>query len=137
MTTEAQIAALFDRWNAALQTLDPKAVAALYAPDAVLLPTVSNQVRRTPAEIEDYFVRFLQKRPRGTILQANIRIFGDLAIDSGVYAFDLTTEEGDTPVLCRYTFVYRRDGDDWRIIEHHSSFMPEYTARPGTPEAAA
>lgn len=137
MTTEADIAALFDRWNAALQTLDPKAVAALYAPDAVLLPTVSNQVRRTPAEIEDYFVQFLKKHPYGTILQANIRIFGDLAIDSGVYAFKLTTEEGEIEMLCRYTFVYRRDGEDWRIIEHHSSFMPEYTARPGPPAEAA
>lgn len=135
MTTEAEIAALFDRWNAALQTLDPGTVAARYAPDAVLLPTVSNQVRRTPAEIEDYFVQFLKKRPHGTIVQANIRVFGDLAIDSGVYVFDLTTEEGVIQVLCRYTFVYRRDGDDWRIIEHHSSMMPEYTSRPGPPDA--
>ncbi len=137
MTTEAEIAALFDRWNAALQTLDPKAVAALYAPDAVLLPTVSNQVRTAPAEIEDYFVQFLRKRPRGTIMQSNIRIFGDLAIDSGVYSFALTTEEGEIDMLCRYTFVYRRDADDWRIIEHHSSFMPEYTPRPGPPSESA
>lgn len=41
--TEA-IKAQFTRWNSALATLDPKNVAALYAPDGVLLPTVSNQV---------------------------------------------------------------------------------------------
>ena len=137
MTTEATIAQLFDRWNAALQTGDPQTVAALYAPDAILLPTVSNKVRRSPAEIEDYFVQFLKKRPRGTIHQQNIRIFGDLAIDSGVYAFDLTTEDGEVQVLCRYTYVYRRDGDDWRIIEHQSSMMPEYVDRPGPPSDAA
>jgi uncharacterized protein (TIGR02246 family) len=39
------LAGQFDRWNEALQTGDPEAVAALYMPDAVLLPTVSNQVR--------------------------------------------------------------------------------------------
>lgn len=35
----------FDRWNAALQTRDPETVASLYAPDGILLPTVSNKVR--------------------------------------------------------------------------------------------
>ena len=33
------IASLFDKWNAALQTGDAKIVAALYGPEAVLLPT--------------------------------------------------------------------------------------------------
>jgi len=34
-TSAQEIAALFDRWNAALATLDPDKVVALYAPDAV------------------------------------------------------------------------------------------------------
>lgn len=38
------IASLFDEWNAALATKDPQQVANLYAHDAVLLPTVSNEV---------------------------------------------------------------------------------------------
>ena len=41
----AEVAAQFDRWNAALATGDPEQVASLYAPDGVLLPTVSNKVR--------------------------------------------------------------------------------------------
>lgn len=122
-TTE--IAALFDRWNAALQTGDPRIVAALYAPDAVLVPTVSNRVRRTRAEIEDYFAHFLTKDPRGRIVQSNIRIYGDIAIDSGLYSFALTIAGVDVDLPCRYSFVYRRLGRDWRIVEHHSSVMPE------------
>ncbi len=43
--SKKQIAALFDRWNAALRTGDPEKVAGLYAKDAVLLPTVSNRIR--------------------------------------------------------------------------------------------
>lgn len=39
------IASLFDDWNQALATKDPEKVASLYAHDAVLLPTVSNEVR--------------------------------------------------------------------------------------------
>ena len=61
-TTE--ITSLFDQWNAALQTGEPKNVAALYETNAILLPTVSNKVRHTHAEIEDYFVAFLAKGPR-------------------------------------------------------------------------
>ena len=42
--THDEVVGLFDTWNAALATLDPDSVTALYADDAVLLPTVSNQV---------------------------------------------------------------------------------------------
>jgi uncharacterized protein (TIGR02246 family) len=38
------IASLFDDWNEALATKNPEKVANLYAHDAVLLPTVSNEV---------------------------------------------------------------------------------------------
>ena len=120
-----EIAALFDHWNAALQTGDAQIVAALYAPDAVLVPTVSNKVRRTRAEIEDYFRHFLIKKPRGRIVESNIRIYDDIAIDSGRYDFTLTIDGVELDLPCRYSFVYRKLGRDWRIVEHHSSVMPE------------
>lgn len=123
--TRDEIASLFDDWNAALQTRDPERVAALYAEDAVLLPTVSNEVRKTPAAVIDYFDRFLKKAPKGMIIQQNIRLFETLAINSGIYTFDLTVDGVEGQALCRYTFVYRKDPQGWRIIEHHSSFMPE------------
>ena len=59
-----EITELFEQWNQALQTGDPKVVAALYEPDAILLPTLSNQVRHNHPEIEDYFVHFLAKGPK-------------------------------------------------------------------------
>jgi uncharacterized protein (TIGR02246 family) len=117
-----EITALFEQWNSALQTGDPKQVVALYAEDAVLLPTVSNQVRHNHEEIEDYFVHFLAKGPQGKIDESNVRIFGELAINSGVYSF--TFRDGMT-VQARFTYVYRWDGQRWSIIEHHSSAMPE------------
>lgn len=120
--SELDITTLFETWNSALQTGDPKQVAALYAADAILLPTVSNRVRHNHEEIEDYFVQFLAKGPSGKIDEANVRIFGDLAINSGVYTF--TFSDGAV-VTARFTYVYRRDGDGWKIIEHHSSAMPE------------
>ncbi|MGL4413127.1 SgcJ/EcaC family oxidoreductase [Roseinatronobacter monicus] len=120
-----EIANLFDDWNAALQSRDPATVAGLYAEDAVLLPTVSNEIRKTPAAIQDYFDRFLKKKPYGRIIHQNIRLLDTLAINSGIYTFDLTVDGTPKQLLCRFTFVYRQDGESWKIIEHHSSVMPE------------
>ncbi|MBV2121888.1 MAG: SgcJ/EcaC family oxidoreductase [Candidatus Thiodiazotropha sp. (ex Ctena orbiculata)] len=117
-----EITALFDEWNNALQTGDPKKVSALYESNGILLPTVSNMVRHNHEEVEDYFVHFLAKGPVGKIDEANVRIFGDLAINSGIYTFKF--KDGSV-VPARFTFVYRRNGESWKIIEHHSSQMPE------------
>ncbi|NRA43130.1 MAG: SgcJ/EcaC family oxidoreductase [Pseudomonadales bacterium] len=116
------IPALFEQWNAALQTGDPKQVVSLYETNAILLPTVSNQVRHNHAEIEDYFVSFLAKGPVGKIDESNVRSFGDIAINSGVYTFSF---KDGAQVQARFSYVYRWNGQAWKIIEHHSSAMPE------------
>ncbi|MFW6005373.1 MAG: SgcJ/EcaC family oxidoreductase [Desulfonatronovibrionaceae bacterium] len=126
MKFKENIAALFDLWNQAVQSGDPDQVTARYAFNAILLPTVSNKVRHNHEEIRDYFVHFLAKNPSGRIDEQNIRIYGDIAIDSGIYTFTFSPE-GEEPfaVSARYTFVYQWFGDHWLIVEHHSSRMPE------------
>ena len=121
-----QIKALFADWNAALATGDPEKVADRYAPNAVLLPTVSNQVRSTRAEIVDYFVKFLKSKPSGTILDSHVAVLNaDDAIDAGTYRFALTQDGKPTTVDARYTFVYEKIDGKWLIVNHHSSAMPE------------
>lgn len=122
---ENEIAQLFHRWNDSLGTGDPEQVVKNYASDAVLLPTVSNRVRHNHTEIKDYFQSFLTLKPQGKIDEQNIRVFGDLAINSGVYTFTLTRDGQPAQVQARYTFVYRKTGGQWLIAEHHSSAMPE------------
>lgn len=114
---------LFSNWNDAIQTGDPDKVTAMYAEDAVLLPTVSNQVRHNHAEIRDYFVSFLAKSPSGEINEANPRqLTDDLVSNTGVYTF--TFGDG-AQVMARYSYLYKCIGGEWKIIEHHSSMMPE------------
>ncbi|MGW6932286.1 SgcJ/EcaC family oxidoreductase [Lentzea sp. NPDC054927] len=126
MPTNDQIKALFADWNAALATGDAQKVADRYAPNAVLLPTVSNQVRSTRAEIVDYFEHFLQNKPSGTILDSHIAVLdADDAIDAGTYRFALTKDGKPTTVDARYTFVYEKIDGNWLIVNHHSSAMPE------------
>ncbi|MEC8716502.1 MAG: SgcJ/EcaC family oxidoreductase [Pseudomonadota bacterium] len=121
--TESEVLGLFDQWNAALATLDPDAVTALYTENGILLPTVSNQVRHNPEEIRDYFVAFLKKSPQGKIDEANVRILSDThATNSGVYTF--TFGDGST-VTARFSYLYVQTDGGWKIMQHHSSAMPE------------
>mgnify|MGYP001249027220 FL=1 len=120
--SDSYIAALFEEWNTALQTGEPKNVTALYESNAILLPTISNQVRHNHEEIEDYFIHFLAKGPKGVINESNIRTFGNIAINSGIYTF--TFSDGNS-VQARFTYVYRWNGQRWLIVEHHSSTLPE------------
>lgn len=125
--SQQEIAALFPAWNAALATGDPQKVADLYAPDAVLLPTVSNNVRTTRAEIVDYFQHFLENKPSGTIEQEVVNVLdADTAVNTGVYRFALTGKDGtSSQVEARYTYVYELRDGKWLIVNHHSSAMPE------------
>jgi uncharacterized protein (TIGR02246 family) len=126
--SEKQIAALFDGWNAALQTGDSAKVADLYAKDAVLLPTVSNQVRTDRAEIVDYFNHFLENKPVGKKIDTIVEVLdSNSAIDTGVYEFTLTDPETGAKrvVEARYSYTYEKFGDEWLIVNHHSSGMPE------------
>ncbi|MEV7579343.1 SgcJ/EcaC family oxidoreductase [Streptomyces erythrochromogenes] len=123
-----RIAALFDTWNKALQTGDPRKVADLYARDAVLLPTVSNEIRTDRAEIVDYFEHFLRNKPVGTKIETRVNVLdGDSAIDTGVYAFTLTDPKtgAKSTVKARYTYAYEKRNGTWLIVNHHSSKMPE------------
>ena len=124
MTTKTKISDQFVMWNNALQTGDPDKVVACYASDAMLLPTVSDEVRNNHDEIRDYFVHFLSKKPKGRITEQNIRIYDNIAINSGLYTFSLKGDDGRTDVAARFTFVYRKHEDGWLIVEHHSSILP-------------
>ncbi|KHN56233.1 SgcJ/EcaC family oxidoreductase [Pectobacterium fontis] len=120
-TNQKEIASLFDRWNASLQTGDAKQVAKNYAPDAVLLPTLSDQPRTTDAERVDYFEHFLEKKPVGKIDTRTIRIGCNKAVDTGTYTF--TFGDG-SQAKARYTYTYAWNGKQWLITTHHSSANP-------------
>lgn len=133
MLTKAEVQGVLDafgKWNDALKTLDPESVAKLYADDAVLVPTLSDDVRATNAERVAYFVDFLAKEPTGELDEYNIRLDGtdDLGLplvvtNSGLYTFTFN-KTGDK-ARARFTYVYERVGSNWIITKHHSSALPE------------
>ncbi len=113
----------FEAWNTAIQTQDSEQVLALYHPDAILVPTLSNTICSTRDTIKDYFEHFLTKKPSAEITESHERFLANhnLAINSGLYTFTL----GDGSVLhARFSYIYQIENDNWLILEHHSSQLP-------------
>ncbi len=122
---EKEVLNLFEKWNNALLTRDPSKVAKLYAKSAVLIPTISNKIRHNHTEIQDYFQNFMSLNPDGRIIEFNIRIFNDIVVNSGIYNFYIDRNGQRVDVGARFTFVYKKFNNQWLIVEHHSSFLPE------------
>eukprot|EP00980_Cylindrotheca_fusiformis_P000807 scaffold197_cov129-Cylindrotheca_fusiformis.AAC.4 len=118
-----QVRELFNLWNDALCTLDPDAVAQRYSKKAVLLPTVSDTPRTDYDSIRDYFVTFLQREPKGEIVESYVTSGGSWCKDVGIYKFTMGTD--NSVVAARYTFLYVLENGEWKISHHHSSVLPE------------
>jgi uncharacterized protein (TIGR02246 family) len=132
LPTQAEISANFARWQAALATKDPKTVAALFSKTAILEPTVSNEIRETPAEIEAYFVDFLKLSPRPSLNERHIVVLDEnTALDAGIWTFDIIRDGKPDWVTARFNFIWEKIDGVWKIQHLHSSLMPEpLTGRP-------
>lgn len=125
--SKAAVEQQFGRFTAAWASGKPEQVTALFAPDAVLLPTVSNIPRTDRAGIRDYFVTFLKNRPAAVIDSSTIKLGCNQASRVGTWTVTLTNPETGAamPVKARYSFNYKYAQGRWWIDHLHSSMMPE------------
>ena len=123
---EDGVKAQFDRFNQGLASKSPDRMTALFGQGAVLLPTLSDQERTTPAAIRDYFVHFLEKSPIGHIDTSTIRIGCNMTARMGNWTFTLTdaATHKKSVAHARYTFIYSYEHGQWMIAHLHSSLMP-------------
>ncbi len=119
----AEVAAATVKWIDTFNTRDPVRISALYAPDAILWGTVSKTIRTTPEEILVYFQESSTKRPdlRMFLGEYHVRLYGDIATNSGYYTSRNPVDGQEVVIPMRFTFTYRREGDRWVIVNHHSS----------------
>lgn len=122
---DAEIVALFDRWNRSLITGNADAVVANYAPNAILLPMTSNQILRNNEEKKEYFQDFLTNHPSSEVKERAIQIGCNSAIDTGIYV--LHYQKTGQKLIGRYNLTYQWDGNKWLISNHHVSIIPEQT----------
>ncbi len=121
-----EIMQALETWGEAVKSKDPGKVTELYAEDGILWGTVSPIIRPGHDLIRDYFVSFLAKENiRGEFTDQNIRIYGDIAINSGSYTFKWIENGRNIEADARFSFVYRNIDGKWMIVDHHSSFVPE------------
>lgn len=129
-------------WETSLQTAaaEPnliksgaKFAAQFYDTNATLLPTVSNQIRRSQKDLADYFEHFLKKKPQfdGKPYEETVNGFCGHGTYSGNYDFALNNKGTIITVKARFTYEYeylprpdegRKPG--WYIETHHSSAQP-------------
>lgn len=127
IATPQQIVALTHSWLAAVCRRNPSAVAALYAPDGVLVGTVAQRIKQGRSEIKTYFDHFLRKDGIcGRFTSDLVQTYPGWAIHSGTYAFAWREAGRAVAVPARFTFVWRLvPGEGWKIATHHSSALPK------------
>lgn len=114
-------------WLEAVASHQPEKVAALYEKDAVLLPTLRNGVWNTPEMRLNYFKKFTAlPEIHGVINEAHPRLLDEnTAINDGIYTFIYKMDGKETKVPARFSFTYLKQNGEWKIVEHHSSKLPE------------
>lgn len=120
------VAAATQAWIDAMNSRDPERVVALYDPEAVLWGTISPVLRDRPAAIQEYFDALRSYPPEFKVAvgEQRIRIFGDIAINTGSYSFSNVRDGKPTNRPARFSFVYRNRDGRWLIVDHHSSAAP-------------
>ena len=112
---------ILETWVSKIRTNDPKQVASLYHTDGLLLGTFSNIERKGNDLILKYFENLLKSRVDVEIVTQNKHETESLITNSGLYNFIV---DGKT-INARFSFVFIKTNDYWKILSHHSSVLPE------------
>lgn len=121
-----QAASLTPHWLATVAQHQVDPVVKMYAPTAVLQPTLSADTCDTREKREVYFKHFLSKKPVGTELVQHVRLLGDggagtIVVSAGSYGFNCN----GTMVPARFLFVYQQQEDGgYLVLGHQSSRAP-------------
>jgi len=120
-----EVTAATQAWRAAYDSRDPQKITGQYAKDAVFWGTSSKTVRDTPEAIMEYFAE-ARKRPdaRVEIIEQHIQIYGNVAINTGLYNFSDIRDGKRVPNPSRFSMVFQQRGDGWVLVQHHSSRLP-------------
>ena len=123
---EASVATATSRWTQLFVDDNPDTILTLYDEDAVLWGTLSPVLLRGKTAVRGYFERAYKALPGHKVSfgEQHVRVFGDTAINSGYYTFSFLRDGQPQTLPARYSFVYRKRGNEWIIVDHHSSAVP-------------
>jgi uncharacterized protein (TIGR02246 family) len=114
--------AALDRWSAAYSANDPEAIVKTYAPDAILLGTVSPVISEGTEAIRKYFALVKDSGNKNAIMERRTIVIGDNAVlVTGFYEFIRMKDGQPAPSPARFTMLVTKRNGDWLIVHHHSS----------------
>jgi hypothetical protein len=126
--TKEAVAGAVDRWTTVLAENNPDTIVALYSKDAVLWGTLSSTVPIRSCRAE---VVFRGGLPNAAEAHRQVwravypRIWGYRGQHGLLHAIPKDGESKSIPA--RYSFTYVKEGNDCKIVDHHSSAMPAPT----------
>ncbi len=114
---EGQIKAKSKAWDEAFNAGDAKALAALYAPDAMMLPPNAEPVKGRKS-IEEFFAAGFIEGGKGKleiqeVLEPEVLVQGDLAYSLG--RFTILDVDGKVVDRGKYVAIWKRADGQWRV----------------------
>ncbi|OAG66731.1 DUF4440 domain-containing protein [Xanthomonas floridensis] len=112
------------RWTETVGRRDIEAVLALYAPDAILVPTLSDDIRGRDADRRAYFAAFLAADGLScgvTVQKKRVSAKLGTVVIGGLYTFVFERGDVSEPVHARFLFTFEEIDGRWLITGHHSS----------------
>ena len=129
---------MFDRFSQALVAGDIQAMMALHSEDSVLVPSNGGPFVKGKAAIESYYKAiFAKTRSRHAIKSPGYEwlVYGDTAIRTSNGMFEVETASGKNVLPLRNTYVFHKEGQDWKLVTTHvSNRAPQGSA--ATPTAS-
>jgi hypothetical protein len=114
-------------WMKTLCEGHPLQVLNLYLPNAVLVATYSDQILQGHAQLIGYFRTFMDKEGLcGKIESVRVqKACKHVHVVSGTYKFAFMQDGSPQSVVARFTYVVVKTLRGLKILNHHSSEMPD------------
>lgn len=116
------------RWAEVISSGRVEDLLALYASDAILVPTVSDEIGSQPPDLRRYFDAFLacdgMQCTIGAEKERVSRKLGTVVI-GGLYEFRFRRAGVEQVVPARFLFTFEEIDGQWLITGHHSSRLSE------------
>jgi uncharacterized protein (TIGR02246 family) len=118
-------AAVFSKWKAAYDANDNVAVARLYAPNAILHGTRSNNVTVGREAITKYFTVVVNTGNKVEFREHELMVINDSTLLAvGFNDFMRNVGGKLNPEPARFSILLVKQGNEWLIAHHHSSLRP-------------
>jgi hypothetical protein len=130
----AEIVVAMEAWVQAFSEDSPDNILSLYAEDSVHWGIFSPIRMDTPTAIRDYFAEmFILMERKVTFTDPVIRVYGDMAVNTGCYTFSWIRDRTAEMISARYSMTYVKRYQCWSIVDHHSSVIGDHSCKSITP----